>query len=209
MTTYDIWAAVHAERGALAADLAELSPDQWSTPSLCEGWDVHDVLAHQLETARETRLRFFRRFAAAGFDFDRYNQRGVRAERRADPAETLAAFVAVGASTATPPAPLASRLVEVFVHGEDIRRPLGLAGDYPLEGVALAIRHQSGVSAGMGGAKQLVKGLRIRATDTDLDLGDGPVVEGAAISLLLVLCGRAVAIDEVGGAGADTLTGRL
>jgi hypothetical protein len=33
----------------------------------------------------------------------------------------------------------------VFVHGEDIRRPLGLAGDYPVEGVALAIRHQAGV----------------------------------------------------------------
>ena len=95
MTTYDIWAAVHSERRALATDLADLSPEQWATPSLCEGWDVHDVLAHQLETAKETRLRFIRRFAAAGFDFDRYNQRGVRAERRADPAETLAAFVAV------------------------------------------------------------------------------------------------------------------
>ena len=34
----------------------------------------------------------------------------------------------------------------MFVHGEDIRRPLGLAGDYyPVEGVALAIRHQAGV----------------------------------------------------------------
>ena len=170
---------------------------------------MHDVLAHQLETTKETRARFFRRFAAAGFDFDRYNQRGVRAERREDPIETLAAFRAVSDATATPPAPLASRLVEVFVHGEDIRRPLGLAGDYPLDGVALAVRHQAGVSVGMGGAKQLVKGLRIRADDTDLDLGEGPVVAGAAIALLLVLCGRAAAIDEVGGAGVETLTGRL
>ena len=207
MTTYDIWAAVHAERRALATDLDDLTPEQWATPSLCEGWDVHDVLAHQLETAKESRRRFLRRFAAAGFDFDRYNQRGVRAERRADPADTLAAFREASALTATPPAPLASRLVEVFVHGEDIRRPLGMKGDYPVEGVALAIRHQAGVGAGLGGAKQLVEGLRVRATDTDLDLGEGPVVEGPAISVLLVLCGRAVALDELSGPGVETLAG--
>ena len=137
-----------------------------------------------------------------------YNQRGVRAERRAEPAETLAAFREASALTATPPAPLASRLVEVFVHGEDIRRPLGIQGDYPVEGVALAIRHQAGVSAGLGGAKQLVKGLRVRATDTDLDLGEGLLVEGSAIALLLVLCGRAVALDELSGSGVETLAGR-
>ncbi|HWM72141.1 MAG TPA: maleylpyruvate isomerase family mycothiol-dependent enzyme, partial [Nocardioides sp.] len=208
-TTYDIWAAVHAERRALATDLNDLSPEKWTTPSLCADWDVHDVLAHQLETAKETRRRFLLRFAAAGFDFDRYNQRGVRAERRADPAETLAAFRAVSASTATPPAPLASRLVEVFVHGEDIRRPLGPAGNYPVEGVALAIRHQAGVGAGLGGAKQLVQGLRVRATDTDLDLGGGPVVEGPVISVLLALCGRSVALGELNGPGVETLAGRI
>lgn len=208
MTTYDIWAAVHAERRALATDLAGLTSEQWATPSLCEGWDVHDVLAHQLETAKESRRRFLRRFSAAGFNFDRYNQRGVRAERRADPADTLAAFREAGALTATPPAPLASRLVEVFVHGEDIRRPLGIKGAYPVEGLALAIRHQAGVGAGLGGAKQLVEGLRVRATDTDLDLGEGPAVEGPAISVLLVLCGRGVALDELSGPGVETLAGR-
>ena len=161
-----------------------LTPEQWATPSLCEGWEVHDVLAHQLETAKESRRRLLRRFAAAGFDFDRYNQRGVRAERRADPADTLAAFREASTLTATPPAPLASRLVEVFVHGEDIRRPLGITGDYPVEG------------------------LRVHATDTDLDLGEGPAVEGPAISVLLVLCGRAVALDELSGPGVETLAGR-
>ena len=95
------------------------------------------------------------------------------------------------------------------MHGEDVRRPLDLVGDYPVEAVALAIRHQAGAGAGMGGAKQLVKGLRVRATDVGLDLGEGSVVEGPAISLLLVLCGRAVALGELGGAGVDTLSGRL
>ena len=100
----------------------------------------------------------------------------------------------------------------MLVHGEDIRRPLGIRGDY--RNVAgrcsgQEIRHQTGVGAGLGGAKQLVKGVRVRTTDTDLDLGEGPLVEGSAIALLLVLCGRAVALDELSGPGAETLAGRI
>ena len=31
------WPLVHAERAALAADLADLTDDQWAAPSLCAG----------------------------------------------------------------------------------------------------------------------------------------------------------------------------
>ncbi len=37
-----------AEREDLAGFLATLSPEQWQAPSLCEGWRVHDVVAHML-----------------------------------------------------------------------------------------------------------------------------------------------------------------
>ncbi|MEO8329995.1 MAG: maleylpyruvate isomerase N-terminal domain-containing protein, partial [Candidatus Nanopelagicales bacterium] len=43
-----IWPTIHAERRALADDLAGLTPQQWETPSLCDEWNVHQVLAHQL-----------------------------------------------------------------------------------------------------------------------------------------------------------------
>ena len=33
----DIWTTIAAERGALADDLANLTPAQWDTPSLCSG----------------------------------------------------------------------------------------------------------------------------------------------------------------------------
>jgi len=39
------WPTIHAERAALADDLAGLSAEQWATPSLCQGWTVHQVLA--------------------------------------------------------------------------------------------------------------------------------------------------------------------
>jgi hypothetical protein len=34
-----LWAAVHAERTALARDLDSLSDQQWSAPTACPGWD--------------------------------------------------------------------------------------------------------------------------------------------------------------------------
>jgi hypothetical protein len=45
-----IWSLVHAERAALAADLAELTDQQWATLSLCTEFTVRQVLAHGLTT---------------------------------------------------------------------------------------------------------------------------------------------------------------
>jgi len=88
----DVWPIVHAERQALADDLGNLSSDQWATPSLCDGWDVHDVLAHLVAAATMTRLKFVMLFARAGFNFDRFTANQVTAERGANPTSTLAAF---------------------------------------------------------------------------------------------------------------------
>ena len=35
-----LWAKIHAERNALADDVAGLSAEQLDTPSLCGGWRV-------------------------------------------------------------------------------------------------------------------------------------------------------------------------
>ncbi|WP_211900126.1 maleylpyruvate isomerase family mycothiol-dependent enzyme [Saccharopolyspora erythraea] len=121
--TDDVWSMVHLERAALIDDLAHLDDEQWGKPSLCEGWTVHDVAAHLVDTARTTRLGFVAGLIRAWFDFDRQNARGVERERGTSP--TLKRLRQVASRRSTPPAPLDSRLVEEVVHGEDIRRPLG------------------------------------------------------------------------------------
>ena len=83
--TLSVWPVVHAERARLVQDLTGLPGGAWSTPSLCPGWDVHDVLAHLVDSALATRLGFVRRMIAARFDFDADNEIGIRRERRADP----------------------------------------------------------------------------------------------------------------------------
>ncbi|MFI0980461.1 maleylpyruvate isomerase family mycothiol-dependent enzyme [Streptomyces sp. NPDC021093] len=192
---------VHRERAALIEDLAHLDDERWDTPSLCAGWTVHDVVAHLVDTARTTRLGFVSGMVRARFDFDRQNARGVARERAASPQETLERLRRVASRTSTPPAPLDSRLVEEVVHGEDIRRPLGLTRGYPQEAVVRALRLQTRTPESFGGAKELMSRVRLSATDTDLSIGQGPEIGGTALALLLTVSGRRVAPDELTGPG--------
>lgn len=157
-----VWLLVHAERLALIRDLEGLGDRQWGEPSLCAGWTVHDVLAHLLDSARTTRCGFVLGLARARFDFDRLNARGVERERGPTAAATLARFRGAASRTSTPPAPLDSRLVEEIVHGEDIRRPLGISRSYPTDAVVCALR------------------LQVRTPDHDLQGPGRDVLTGSA-----------------------------
>ena len=205
MKSGDIWLAVHQERQALHDDLQTLEPEAWNRSSLCSGWDVHDVMAHLVDSAKTSRLSFIRRMIMRRFDFDGDNADGINRERRASGPETLAEFQRVLHATATPPANLATRLVEIIVHGEDIRRPLGLHRSYPALPVVTALKYQLTTGVSMGGGKQRARGLRLVATDADFNHGDGPEVSGAAIALLLAVSARPVNDGELTGAGAPTL----
>ena len=107
--------------------------------------------------------------------------------------------------TSTPPAPLDSRRVEEVVHGEDNRRPLGLTRSYPADAVVRSLRLQTRTPASFGGAKELVARVRLTAADADVSIGDGPEVSGTALSLLLAVSGRRVALDDLDGPGVGTL----
>jgi hypothetical protein len=48
--------------------------------------------------------------------------------------------------------------------------------------------------------------VRLTAADADVSIGDGPEVTGTALSLLLVVSGRRVALDSLDGPGVDALT---
>lgn len=201
----DVWSFVHAERGRLVDELAEVPARAWATQSLCPGWDVHDVLAHLVDCARTSRITFARRMIAAGFDFDRDNACGIERERRSDPRDTLAAMQAVVALTRSPIAPRPTRVVEAIVHGEDIRRPLGIAAAYPTDMVVAALTYQVGTAVGVGGGRERAKGLHLVATDAESDTGRGALVCGSVLDLLMAVSGRPVDADALDGPGAARL----
>jgi uncharacterized protein (TIGR03083 family) len=205
--TDDMWNVIHAERRALAADLAELTPEQWATSSLCPGWTVHDVLAHLVSTAKLSPPAFLLGLIGSGFDFQRFTAKRIAAEGAGGPASTLAAFRAVETSTSAPPGPKTSWLGEVLVHGEDIRRPLGIAHDYPTASVTAVTDFYASSNVLIGG-KRRVAGLTLEATDAAWSHGSGPTVAGPARALMLATAGRRAALDELTGPGVETLRSR-
>ena len=190
MATADVWAFVHDERNRLADDLAELAVAQWQTASLCQGWDVHDVLAHLVDVAKTGRSAFVLSMIRARGNFDRANASGVARERCDDPLDTLKSFRDVAALTRTPPANRATRLVEAIVHGEDIRRPLGVAATYSTATTRFALSYQLRTSVAIGGGRERADGFRLVSSETGEAWGEGDVVQGTTLELLLSASGR-------------------
>lgn len=207
-TDTDLWSQVHDERRALLDLLETLSPEQWDTPSLCEGWAVRDVVGHLISGTQVSLPQMAGQLLLSGFRLNRYLLRDGR-RRGALPTPVLIAQFCEGLETRkTPPGMnVTEALEDVVLHQLDIRRPLGIARPVPaprLQTVAGAVaRHR------MFPARRLLAGLRFRATDCDWSMGSGPTVSGPMESITLVLSGRFVAVEELTGEGLTTLTARI
>jgi uncharacterized protein (TIGR03083 family) len=204
----DIWAAIHRERAALADEIADLTPEQWGSRSLCGQWTVEEVVAHLTAAASIGPLRWIRSMAGARFDADLHNQRRMREYLGTDPAETLARFRAVGTSTTAPSGHTPAWLGEVVVHGQDIRRPLGLPGTPAVEAVTEVARFFAARDFTVSG-RTVRKGLHLVATDGPFDIGTGPEVRGTTLALVMALAGRDDYCAELTGAGVATLRSRV
>jgi uncharacterized protein (TIGR03083 family) len=206
MDKAQIWSTIHAERKALAADLEGLTYEQWATPSLCEGWTVRDVLAHMTAAAEQTPLSFFTKFARAGFNFPRFANKDVA--RVKSNGDVLASFKAAMGNTTAPPGPTMTWLGETIVHGDDIRRAVGIKYDYPPEATT-AVADSYKTSNLLIGSKKRIAGLKLSATDTDWTHGEGAEVSGKMIDLLMAMAGRAAAVGALTGDGVATLKSRM
>lgn len=203
----NVWPTVHAERAALAEDLAGLDGAAWDTRSLCPEWTVRQVLAHLTSTATMTPPKFFVSLASAGFRFNAMTARNIAKGTAGSPAEGLAAFRAAVNLSSGPPGPTDSWLGEVIVHGEDIRRPLGIKHDYPADALRRLADFYRGSNV-LIGAKNRIAGLTLTATDADWSTGSGPEVSGPMMSLLLAMTGRQAGVAELTGDGVATLRRR-
>ena len=141
------WPLIHAERAALAADLAELTGQQWATRSLCDRFTVREVLAHLTAGASLNPVRWLAGVIRCRFDFDQQVAMRLAEQMGTTPADTLARFRHAITSTTKPPLPAVAMLGEAIVHGEDIRWPLGIQRDYPITTLTCDELDGEGVSA--------------------------------------------------------------
>ncbi|MCU7707116.1 maleylpyruvate isomerase family mycothiol-dependent enzyme [Streptomyces albidoflavus] len=205
--TDPVWASIHAERAALAADLAGLTEEQWATPSLCSGLTVREVLAHLTASASLNAVRWMAGVIRCRFDFDWQVAVRLTEQLGATPAETLERFRSVVASTTKPPLPVVAMLGETLVHGEDIRRPLGLRRDHPVEVVTRVAAYYQG-SDQVVVARSRVAGLRLVADDGPFTSGTGPLVSGPTLALVMAMTGRTACCDDLDGEGVELLRSR-
>jgi uncharacterized protein (TIGR03083 family) len=198
------WDAAHVERVALADDLAQLTDEQWASPSLCKGWSIEDVVAHMTASASIGPAGWLVSVLGARFDFDLHNQRRLAEHRGVTPAETLARFQRIITSTKSAPGPAEAWLGEVVVHSEDIRRPLGISRTTPIETLTSVAEFYAHRNLAVPSHTRAI-GLRLEATDGPFTAGSGPLARGRTLALVMALAGRVSFCDELTGPGVETL----
>ncbi|MFD3732268.1 maleylpyruvate isomerase family mycothiol-dependent enzyme [Streptomyces sp. NPDC058632] len=202
-----IWPLIRTERAALAADLADLTDEQWATPSLCSGLTVREVLAHLTAGASLNTMSWLAGVIRCRFDFDKQVAVRLAEQLGATPGETLGRFRRVVPSTTKPPLPAIAMLGETIVHGEDIRRPLGIRRDYPIGVVTETAEYYQGSDLVVV-AKGRIGGLRLVADDGPFTTGSGPLVSGRTLTLVMAMTGRATYCDDLEGDGVELLRSR-
>ncbi len=202
-------AAVAAERHRVADLVADLSDEQWTTPSLCAAWTVRDVVAHLTVTTRMTVPLLVRAAVRARGDFDRMAV-DLAAQRSA--AYSSGELVtqlreSAGSARRFPGSTPRDPLMDLVVHGQDIARPLGRRHVSPPDVVADCLAYVA-ANRFMGGPRRLA-GVRLVSTDTGWTLGDGADLRGPDVDLLLVAAGRRAGLEALEGPGAAVVGARL
>lgn len=208
MNKDDIATAIADERTALADLFDSLTPEQLATWSLCAKWTVKDVAAHLTTMFNVSIASMMIRIAKNRFSAAKAFEQ-VTIELAARPIEQITAQLRENASnTKHPPTAPIAPLVDLIVHAQDVRRPLGIPRYVPFERVSAAMDFVTGGRATGFVPAARVRGFRFQATDGDGVWGKGQLIHGPALSLLLGAMGRGVAFVELGGA-VDVLSARL
>ena len=202
MNRDDMFAAIAAERRELADVLDGLVNAQWATQSLCSEWTVRDVAGHLVMPLVTGPMTIARTVVRARGNLARANvisSRQVADDHRDELPSLLRAHAQ---SRFTPPfgGPQAP-LTDLLVHGQDIRRPLGLDRAFDPARLRATLDFLSTRGAFAFGATR----ADVAWVATDLDWRSGrpgaPEVRGPAEAVLLARAGRRVALADLSGDG--------
>lgn len=193
----EIWRHIDQQRIELAEFLDALSPGQWATPSLCDGWTVRDVAVHLTQSAAPWPRMMFE-VVRSRFRFNDMIERVAR-EDPSTPDEIVATLRAmVGGRRRPPGTAVADPLMDTLVHGQDIAVPLGLHRSIPVEPAVIAAQRLWGMGFPFN-AQTRWAGVRLVADDADFQVGEGDLVTGPISDILLALSGRRVGVDGLSG----------
>jgi uncharacterized protein (TIGR03083 family) len=205
----DTWTMVAETRTDLASYLETLRPEQWDAPTLCAEWKVRDVVGHVVEGANKIPMgKMMSGMLKSGFNMNKMLAAMAIEEGKHSPEALLKATREAVAMRNTPPMTKPEDvLADSVIHTQDIRRALGSPGTVPEERVRAALDRMKNTGSILGNKKR-VAGLKLVATDMEWTHGDGPEVRGTGEALLMAMCGRKSALDDLTGDGVATLRSR-
>lgn len=155
------------ERDAIRPILATASPEEFDLPTVCDGWSVRDVLAHCAAALTQTAASALHTFSPAD------NQRDVDERRPWLVADVLDELYAGYEAAAGVIDAANGRLDGIglgeWVHGGDVREPLGAPDAYVSPGVDLALELLLDRSRTNGAV-----GLDVVIDGRRFTFGDGP-----------------------------------
>lgn len=189
MDPEQIWRCVDTERAELADLFEGLDADQWTAPSLCEGWRVRDVAAH-LTHSHMAPARAVLEAVKSGFRFDPMIRRLGVEDRRSQSEIAAALRAMVGARRKVPGTSVQQPLIEVLVHGQDVTVPLGIDRPMPVPAAVEAATRLAGMKFPLNAMARL-DGVRLVATDAEFEAGQGREVRAPIRDIVMVLAGRA------------------
>lgn len=199
-------------RQGLVSTLATLEPADWEAPTLCEEWAVRDVVGHLLHQYAIYRLHPPLGFARAGFRVNRYlSDAARRVARGRSPSDLLQALEAAAYERAplwrVYPWPTFA-LAEFVIHGQDIRRPFGIAHVFPGDQL-VPVANVFARTFRVNPFRIKLPDSRWEATDAVWSAGEGPLVRGPLEAIVMVLAGRRHALSDLSGEGVAQLEGAL
>lgn len=205
----DTWTMVAETRTDLASYLETLTPAQWDAPTLCAEWKVRDVVGHLVEGADKIPMgKMMGGMVKSGFNMNKMLAAMAIEEGKRSPDDLLKALRAAVSMRNTPPMTKPEDVLsDSVIHTQDVRRALGAPGTVPEERLRAVLDRMKNTGSIIGNKKR-VAGLKLVATDMDWTHGDGPEVRGTGEALLMAMCGRKSALDDLSGDGVATLRSR-
>ena len=196
------------EREEFAALLEGLTPQQWTSPTLCEQWRVREVAVHTVSYDELSTAGLVRRFLKGRLNTDRINAIGVADYADSAP-EQITAMIRAHAEPHGLTGGFGGRiaLTDGMIHQQDIRRSVGIPRTIDQERLRTALDFARFAPTIRGAWR--ARGVRLVATDLDWSHGSGPEVLGSGEALLMAMAGRRAALDELDGPGKAKFAQRL
>ena len=196
------------EREEFAALLEGLTPQQWTSPTLCEQWRVCEVAVHTVSYDELSTAGLVGRFLKGRLNADRINAIGVADYADSAP-EQITAMIRAHAEPHGLTGGFGGRiaLTDGMIHQQDIRRSVGIPRTIDQERLRTALDFARFAPTIRGAWR--ARGVRLVATDLDWSHGSGPEVRGTGEALLMAMAGRRAALDELDGPGKAKFAQRL